>query len=176
MALHPQARAAVAAYEAELPVFDPAFDIAASTISPSRIHHAIDIHNIPRNFFRPRVLKHTRAKLIVHQIIVSELARQLVLNFAFEQILDDFGLANIGYGNDLDVVIFQREVIEVPSDLSQAHNADTDLSVSHLATSGSKDRITGMALLYLSLNKPPDFSDGLSKFHSDDSPLGLSFS
>jgi acetyl esterase len=30
MALHPQARAAVAAYQAEVPVFDPAFDIAAS--------------------------------------------------------------------------------------------------------------------------------------------------
>ena len=30
MALHPQARAAVAAYAAEIPVFDPGFDIAAS--------------------------------------------------------------------------------------------------------------------------------------------------
>jgi hypothetical protein len=110
-----------------------AFHVAASTVTPGRIHHAIDIHNIPRNFLRPRVLKHTRAKLIVHQIIVSELALQLVLNFAFEEILDDFGLANIGYGNDLDIVIFQRQVIEVPTDLSQAHNADTDLSVAHLA-------------------------------------------
>jgi acetyl esterase len=30
VALHPQARAAVAAYDAEIPVFDPGFDIAAS--------------------------------------------------------------------------------------------------------------------------------------------------
>jgi hypothetical protein len=79
------------------------------------------------------VLEHPRTKLAVHQIIVSELALELVFNFAFEQILDDFWLANIGYGNDLDVVIFQREVIEVPTDLPQAHNADTDLSVAHLA-------------------------------------------
>ena len=45
------------------------------------------------------------------------------------------GLEQIVDRNDLDVVIFQRKVIEVAADLSQAHNADPDFAVTHLAIS-----------------------------------------
>src|ERR1044072_6206303 len=107
--------------------------VTALAVSSGCIDHAVNSDHIPGNFLRPRELKHARTKLIVHQIIVFELAPEFVSNFTFEQILDDFGLANIGYRNNLDVVIFQREVIQVPTDLSQAHNANTDLSVAHLA-------------------------------------------
>jgi hypothetical protein len=110
-----------------------AFHVTALAVSSGCIDHAVNTDHIPGNFLRPRELKHARAKFIVHEVIVCELAPELVFNFAFEQVLDDFGPANIGYRNDLDVVIFQCEVIEVPTDLSQAHNADTDLSVAHLA-------------------------------------------
>jgi len=58
-------------------------------------------------------------ELVVDQIVVSKLATSLLPDVAVEQILDDIWLANIGYGNNLDVVGFQREVIQMPSDLSK---------------------------------------------------------
>ena len=64
-----------------------------------------------------------------------ELAGRLLYAVTFKQILDDFRFADIGHCDDLDIIFFQRKVIEVPTNLAQAHNADSDFPVTHLATS-----------------------------------------
>jgi hypothetical protein len=64
-----------------------------------------------------------------------EPARRLVHAIALEEVLDDFRLADIGYGNDIKDVIFQRKMIEVPPDLPKPHDADPDFPFTHLATS-----------------------------------------
>jgi hypothetical protein len=111
------------------------FHVPAVPISACRIDHAVDSEDIPRNFLWSRKLEHSGAKLVIDQIVVLKLARWLRHTVAFEQVLDDFWPANIGHRNDLDVVIFQRKVIEVAADLSQTHNADPDFAVTHLAIS-----------------------------------------
>ena len=104
-------------------------------ISACRIDHAVDSENIPRNFLWSRKLEHSGAKLVIDQIVVLKLARWLRHTVAFEQVLDDLLPAKIGHRNHHDVVILQRKVIEVGGDLSQAHNADPDFAVTHLAIS-----------------------------------------
>ena len=93
------------------------FHIAPTTISPGRIDHAVDVHNIPRNLFRPRQLEHSRTEFFISQVIVLKLARRLLHAVTLEQILDDFWFADVGNSDDLDVVFFQREVVKLPANL-----------------------------------------------------------
>jgi hypothetical protein len=111
------------------------FHIPATPISPRGIDDAVNPEHIPGHLFGARDLEHSRAEFFANQIVVLELARRLVHAVAFEEILDNFRLADIGYGNDVNVVIFQREMIEVPPDLPQTHDADPDFPFTHLATS-----------------------------------------
>src|SRR5688500_8993385 len=111
------------------------FQVPTSPISARGIDDAVNTENIPRNFFRPRQPQHSCVEFLADQIVVLKLAGRLVHAVALEQVLDNFRLADIGHGDNLDLVLFQREVIEVPPNLSQTHNADPDFPVTHLATS-----------------------------------------
>jgi hypothetical protein len=45
--------------------------------------------------------------------------------------VEDFRFCDIRDGDDFDIVIFEREVIEVSTDLAQSHNADSNSSITH---------------------------------------------
>jgi hypothetical protein len=109
--------------------------VRSSSIPASGIDDAVDIQNVPRNLLRPRKLEHPRPKLVVDQVIVLELAGWLPDAIASEQIIENLRFADIGDSNDFDIVLLQRKMIEMPTDLSQAHYANADSSVTHLATS-----------------------------------------
>jgi len=73
MALHPQARAAIAAYAAEVPVFDPAFDIASSRaaareVAAAELREAVDeVVDIDADGVRCRLYRPAGADaLVVH--------------------------------------------------------------------------------------------------------------
>src|SRR6266542_1471917 len=125
------------------------FHVPATSISPRGIDDTVHVQNIPWNLFRSRQLEHSRAEFLVDQIIVPELAGRFVHCVALEQILNDFRFADIRHGDDFDIVFLQCKVIQVPTNLAQAHNADTDFSVTHLATSVSAEiKLPGLVLFY----------------------------
>jgi hypothetical protein len=97
----------------------------------------VDVQNIPWNLVRPGKLEHSCAELLVDQVIVLELAGRLVHAVAIEQVLNDFRFADIGHRDDFDIIYFPRKVIQVPPNLAQSHNADSDFTITHLAASVS---------------------------------------
>src|SRR6266545_4810794 len=124
------------------------FHVPPTPISARGIDDAVDVQNIPGNLFRSCKLEHSGAELLVDQIVVLELAGRLLDTVTLEQVLDDFRFADIGHGDDFDVIFFQGKVIQVPTNLAQAHNADSDFPATHLATPVlCKIRLT-LALFY----------------------------
>jgi hypothetical protein len=81
-------------------------------------------------------------------MVALELAGRLLDRFAVEQILDHLRFADIGHGDDLDIIFFQRKVIEMPPDQAQAHNADSDFPVMHRSSSPFRKTKIGMLRLF----------------------------
>ena len=48
--------------------------------------------------------------------------------------MDDFRFADIRNRGDFDIVIFKRKVIDVPTNLAQPHNPDSDFAITHDCT------------------------------------------
>jgi hypothetical protein len=51
-----------------------------------------------------------------------------------EQVVEDFRFADIRNRGDFDIVIFQRKVIEVSTNLAQPHKPDSDFTITHDCT------------------------------------------
>jgi hypothetical protein len=145
------------------------FHVPPTPISPRGIDDTIHVQNIPWNLFRSCQLEHSRTEFVVDEIIVSELAGRFIHCVAPEQVLNDFRFADISHRDDLDIVFFQCKVIQVPTNLAQAHNADTDFPVTHLATS-AEIKLPGLLLFYTrGLEKSINFVT--SEFNTEDGLL-----
>src|SRR5215208_4489558 len=103
MALHPQARAAVAAYALDLPVFDPAFDIEASRAAAREVAAAedrepvdevveLDADGVRCRLYRPRdaeglVVHLHGGGFVFHDIDVHDAAARRLANRAATAVL-----------------------------------------------------------------------------------------
>ena len=70
--------------------------------------------------------------------------------------------ADIRDRGDFDIVIFQRKVIEVSTNLAQPHNPDSDFSVTHDCTP-SIAKIDSQIFCCLCYIYSPEKSDALKK-------------
>jgi hypothetical protein len=89
------------------------FHVRATSIPPCGIDHAVNAQSVPWNFARPRNLQHPRPEFVVYQEISPELGALPIDAVAFEKVVKYFRLSNIGGRDDLNVIAFQRKVIEV---------------------------------------------------------------
>jgi hypothetical protein len=103
-------------------------------ISPRGVYNAVDPKNIPGDVPRPGKLQHSCLKLLIDQVIVPELALRSIPSVALEQVVEDFRFADIRNRGDFDIVIFQRKVIEVSTNLAQPHKPDSDFTITHDCT------------------------------------------
>jgi hypothetical protein len=103
-------------------------------ISPRGVYNAVDFKNIPGDVPRSGKLQHSCLELLINQVIVPELALRPIPSIAFEQVMKDFWFADICNRGDFDIVIFQRKVIEVSTNLAQPHKPDSDFTITHDCT------------------------------------------
>ncbi len=111
------------------------FHVPPTPVPARGIDDTVDVQHVPGNLFRSGELKHSGAKFSIDQIVIVELAGGLFYAVAFQQVLDDFRFTDIGNRDDFDIVAFQCEVIKVPADLPQAHNANSYFPITHLQKS-----------------------------------------
>ena len=94
------------------------FDVPPFSVTSGRIHHAVDLHDIPGDVLRARELEHSRAEFVGHEIIVLKLTSPAVHAVALEEIFDNFRFTDIRRRDDFDIVAFEREAVEQSADLS----------------------------------------------------------
>ncbi len=172
MALHPQARAAVAAYDAELPVFDPAFDIAASRATDRELaatdprEDVDEVRDVDADGVRSRLYRPTEyAGVIVHvhgggfvfgDIDVHDAAARTLANRSGMAVLSvDYRRAPEhrfpAAVNDVDTVLgwLSREGRDLGLDLpTYAHGDSAGANLALVAALRNPGRFAAVALIY----------------------------